>query len=110
MTIEEIRNLLPEGEQEVLDCTIPQMPHEPSRRRLFRVRDEVEKLWRATGSAGLFEVMQILPNDPAHFEQVIAAAEGQQVIRQRIEEAREMLKNLGLEGTKNVEFSETESR
>jgi hypothetical protein len=94
MKIAEILDRLPVTEKQLLDATTPQVFNEPCRRRLFEARTLAEELYRETQRIELLDVVDLLPHDPCHFEQVVAAAAGQEVIRERITRARELLKLL----------------
>ena len=94
MTIPEILKLLPASEAERVAATTPQCPAYLCRQRLFEARSELEKLLLQTGRPAVADIMDMLPSDGPHLEQVISAAEGQQVVRERIATARKLLENL----------------
>lgn len=93
-TIREILKLLPASEAEALDSTTPECPENLWRQGLFEARDELEKLLLQTGRAAIADIMDLIPSDPAHFEQIIANAQGREVIRANIATARKLLENL----------------
>jgi hypothetical protein len=91
--ISEIIDMLPANEEQMLDASTPQL-HTPAKRRLFDARTSLELIWLADGSEDVYQAFQLLPHDALHFEQVIAAAEGQSVVRENIAKAKKLLEEM----------------
>jgi hypothetical protein len=90
--LEKAINLLPVGKS-LTTATTPQV-HNRFKEEIFEARELVEALWRTTRVERLRDILGLLPPDLCVLESVIAAGEGQSIVRENLVVARHLLEEL----------------